>query len=167
MDSKPYSWVALDRNCTHHGHHRHHEHHDDCNYERKALCDDYYDDEDILQDLDQVSFTKQTSEEVIIVRDSCDINVSSVDAQVAASIQVAIQTAIITITNISIADGDLADRVTQDLLQAATHKQTNRQKLVIENSRNVTVSTIDADISIAIQTLTQTLVATIVAIGIL
>ncbi|MGO4076330.1 spore coat protein, partial [Staphylococcus aureus] len=71
------------------------------------------------------------------------------------------------ITNISIADGDLADRVTQDLLQAATHKQTNRQKLVIENSRNVTVSTIDADISIAIQTLTQTLVATIVAIGIL
>ncbi|MCY1116982.1 spore coat protein [Bacillus safensis] len=164
MDSKPYSWVALDRNCTHHGHHRHH---DDYNYERKALCDDYYDDEDVLQDLDQVSFTKQTSEEVIIVRDSCDINVSSVDAQVAASIQVAIQTAIITITNISIADGDLADRVTQDLLQAATHKQTNRQKLVIENSRNVTVSTIDADISIAIQTLTQTLVATIVAIGIL
>ncbi|MQL54074.1 spore coat protein, partial [Desulfofundulus thermobenzoicus] len=141
MDSKPYSWVALDRNCTHHGHHGHHRHHDDCNYERKALCDDYYDDEDVLQDLDQVSFTKQTSEEVIIVRDSCDINVSSVDAQVAASIQVAIQTAIITITNISIADGDLADRVTQDLLQAATHKQTNRQKLVIENSRNVTVST--------------------------
>ena len=161
MDSKPYSWVALDRNCTHHGDYHH-------NYERKAVCDGhYYDDEDVLQDFDQVSVTKQTSEEVIIVRDSCDINVSSVDAQVAASIQVAVQTAIITITNISIADGDLADRVTQDLLQAATHKQTNRQKLVIENSRNVTVSTIDADISIAIQTLTQTLVATIVAIGIL
>ncbi|MGW6677513.1 spore coat protein [Bacillus altitudinis] len=160
MDSKPYSWVALDRNCTHHG--------DYNNYERKAVCDgNYYDDEDVLQDFDQVSVTKQTSEEVIIVRDSCDINVSSVDAQVAASIQAAVQTAIITITNISIADGDLADRVTQDLLQAASHKQTNRQKLVIENSRNVTVSTIDADISIAIQTLTQTLVATIVAIGIL
>lgn len=161
MDSKPYSWVALDRNCTHHGDYHH-------NYERKAVCDyHYYDDEDVLQDFDQVSVTKQTSEEVIIVRDSCDINVSSVDAQVAASIQAAVQTAIITITNISIADGDLADRVTQDLLQAASHKQTNRQKLVIENSRNVTVSTIDADISIAIQTLTQTLVATIVAIGIL
>ncbi|KEP24900.1 spore coat protein [Bacillus zhangzhouensis] len=160
MDSKPYSWVALDRNCTHHG--------EEHNYERRAVCDGhFFDDEDVLQDFDQVSVTKQTSEEVIIVRDSCDINVSSVDAQVAASIQVAVQTAIITITNISIADGDLADRVTQDLLQAATHKQTNRQKLVIENSRNVTVSTIDADISIAIQTLTQTLVATIVAIGIL
>ncbi|PCK21965.1 spore coat protein [Bacillus pumilus] len=160
MDSKPYSWVALDRNCTHHG--------DYHNYERKAVCDaHYYDDENVLQDFDQLSVTKQTSEEVIIVRDSCDINVSSVDAQVAASIQAAVQTAIITITNISIADGDLADRVTQDLLQAASHKQTNRQKLVIENSRNVTVTTIDADISIAIQTLTQTLVATIVAIGIL
>ena len=35
MDSKPYSWVALDRNCTHHGHHGHHRHHDDCNYEEK------------------------------------------------------------------------------------------------------------------------------------
>ncbi|MEH7747165.1 spore coat protein, partial [Neobacillus drentensis] len=84
MDSKPYSWVALDRNCTHHGDYHH-------NYERKAVCDGhYYDDEDVLQDFDQVSVTKQTSEEVIIVRDSCDINVSSVDAQVAASIQAAV-----------------------------------------------------------------------------
>ncbi|MCY7431748.1 spore coat protein [Bacillus safensis] len=161
MDSKPYSWVALDRNCTHQEHYHH--------YNRKPVCsDDYYDhDENILQHGEQLSHTKQISEEVIIIRDSCDINVSSVDAQIAASIQVAIQLALVAIINLSIADNDLADEVAQDLVQLTTTKQANRQKLVIENSRDVSVTTVDADVSVSVQALIQILSALIIAIGIL
>ncbi|MEI4789517.1 spore coat protein [Bacillus sp. FJAT-53060] len=161
MSSKPYSWVALDRNCSHQGDYHH--------YDRKPVCDDgYYDhDENILQNADQISQNKQISEEVIIIRDSCDINVSSVDAQVAVSIQTAVQLALVAIINLSIADNDLADQVAQDLVQLTTSKQANRQKLVIENSRDVTVSTVDADVAVAVQTLIQILAALIIAIGIL
>lgn len=161
MGSKPYSWVALDRNCSHQGDYHH--------YDRKPVChDDYYDhDENILQTADQISQNKQISEEVIIIRDSCDINVSSVDAQVAVSVQTAVQLALVAIINLSIADNDLADQVAQDLVQLTTSKQANRQKLVIENSRDVTVSTVDADVAVAVQTLIQILAALIIAIGIL
>ncbi|AOZ87645.1 spore coat protein [Bacillus xiamenensis] len=161
MDSKPYSWVALDRNCTHQEHHNH--------YDRKPVCgDNYYDhDENVLQSGEQASQNKQISEEVIIIRDSCDINVSSVDAQVAVSVQTAVQLALVAIINLSIADNDLADQIAQDLVQLTTTKQANRQKLVIENSRDVVVSTVDADVAVAVQTLVQVLAALIIAIGIL
>ncbi|MFJ5963755.1 MULTISPECIES: spore coat protein [unclassified Bacillus (in: firmicutes)] len=160
MESKPYSWVALDRNCSHHDDYDH--------YERKSVCNDFCDDhENILQEGDQISLTNQVSEEVIIVRDSCDIDISSIDAQVAVSIQTAIQLALVAIVNISIADGDLADQIAQDLVQLTETKQANRQKLVIENSRDVRVSTIDADVTVAVQTLVQILAALIIAIGIL
>ncbi|QOQ56136.1 spore coat protein [Bacillus amyloliquefaciens] len=161
MESRPYSWVALDNSCSHPG----------SKYERESVCNN-----DIcsggfepnaVQDFDQVNVNKQTSEEMIIVRDSCDIEVTSTDTQVAASIQAALQTAVITIVNLSIADGELADQVIQDLVQQSVNKQSNRQKLVIENSRNVNVTTTDTDIAISIQILTQTLAATIIAIGIL
>ncbi|GLF90909.1 spore coat protein [Bacillus australimaris] len=161
MDSKPYSWVALDRDCDHQGRYHH--------YERQPVCsDNYYDrDENILQHGDQISQNKQISEEVIIIRDSCDINVSSVDAQVAVSVQTAVQLALVAIINLSIADNDLADEIAQDLVQLTTTKQANRQKLIIENSRDVVVSTVDADVAVAVQTLVQILSALIIAIGIL
>lgn len=161
MESRPYSWVALDNSSTHPG----------SKYERESVCNcdicsgEF--DPNVVQDFDQRNINKQTSEEIIIVRDSCDIEVTSTDTQVAASIQAALQTAVITIVNLSIADGDLADQVIQDLVQQSVNKQSNRQKLVIENSRNINVTTTDTDIALSIQTLTQTLVATIIAIGIL
>ncbi|MEC0441746.1 spore coat protein [Bacillus subtilis] len=160
MESRPYSWVALDNSCTHPG----------SGYKREAVCHDVCsggEDANAFQDFDQLSLNKQTSEEMIIVRDSCDIDVTSTDTQVAASIQAALQTAVITIVNLSIADGDLADQVIQDLVQQSVNKQSNRQKLVIENSRNVNVTTTDTDIALSIQILTQTLAATIIAVGIL
>ncbi|OLP64850.1 Spore coat protein X [Bacillus pumilus] len=160
MESKPYSWVALDRNCTHQEHHHH--------FDRNPVCHDHCDDdENILQIAEQFSQNKQISEEVIIIRDSCDINVSSVDAQVAVSVQTAVQLALVAIINLSIADNDLADEIAQDLVQLTTTKQANRQKLVIENSRDVSVTTVDADVAVAVQTLVQILAALIIAIGIL
>lgn len=166
MESKPYSWVALDRNCTHdrdyHHHDRDHHHHHD----RIPVCCDRHD-ENVLQIGEQILQNKQISEEVIIIRDSCDIDVSSVDAQVAVSIQVAIQLALVAIINLSIADNDLADEIAQDLVQLTTTKQANRQKLVIENSRDVRVTTVDADVAVSVQALVQILAALIVSIGIL
>ncbi|MFS0655756.1 spore coat protein [Bacillus sp. 179-C3.3 HS] len=160
MESKPYSWVALDRNCNHQEHFHH--------FDRKPVCHDHCDeDENVLQIAEQFSQNKQISEEIIIIRDSCDINVSSVDAQVAVSVQTAVQLALVAIINLSIADNDLADEIAQDLVQLTTTKQANRQKLVIENSRDVSVTTVDADVAVAVQTLVQILAALIIAIGIL
>ncbi|MDO3660101.1 spore coat protein [Bacillus sp. C28GYM-DRY-1] len=163
MESKPYSWVALDRTCPHPGE----------NNQRESVCasnhcsSGHHNDPNILQDADLVNINKQISEELIIVRDSCDIDVRTSDTQVAVSIQLAIQVAIAVIVNISIADGELADEVIQDLMEKTVNKQANRQKLVIENSRNVNVTTEDTDVALSIQLLVQILVAVIIAIGIL
>ncbi|MEC3654051.1 spore coat protein [Bacillus siamensis] len=161
MESRPYSWVALDHSCSHPG----------SRIERESVCNSDICSEEfesgVLQAFEQRNINRQTSEEMIIIRDSCDIEVTSTDTQVAASIQAALQAAVIAIINLSIADGELADQVIQDLVQQSVNNQSNRQKLVIENSRNINVTTTDTDIAISVQILAQILVALIIAIGIL
>ncbi len=74
----------------------------------------------------------------------------------------ALNAAVVTATLTSIADGVIAELVAQDLLQLTANKQINRQKLLIENSRGVNVTTVDADIAVLISTATNTLVAILV-----
>src|SRR5699024_8415104 len=124
-------WVALDEHCEHpvggackrHGNHG------------------------IDQDGDQASDIDQSSHEVIIIRDSCDISVETTDPKVAASVQGALQVAIAVVINITIADSSRAEKVTQELLQMSQIRQANRQKLVIENSRDIDVTTTDTDVA--------------------
>lgn len=109
----------------------------------------------------------QSSNEVIIIRDSCDINVETSDTQVAASLQAALQVAIAVVINITIADSQRAETVTQELLEKSQIRQSNRQKIVIVNSRQIDVATTDTDIAISLQLLLQILVALVVQLGIL
>ncbi|KDN91819.1 hypothetical protein EF87_16325 [Bacillus amyloliquefaciens] len=74
----------------------------------------------------------------------------------------AINAAVVTATLTSIADGVIAELVAQDLLQLTANKQINRQKLLIENSRGVNVTTVDADIAVLISTATNLLIAVLV-----
>ncbi|MDP8528577.1 spore coat protein CotX, partial [Bacillus subtilis] len=74
----------------------------------------------------------------------------------------ALNAAVVTATLTSIADGVIAELVAQDLLQLTANKQVNRQKLLIECSRGVNVTTVDADIATLISTATNTLVAILV-----
>jgi spore coat protein X len=109
----------------------------------------------------------QLSHELIVIRDSCKVTVNTTDTQIAASLQAALQVAIAIVVNISIADGARAEKVTAELLERAQIRQTNRQKLIIVNSRDVEVTTEDTDIAISLQILLQILLALIVQLDIL
>ncbi|TXC90719.1 spore coat protein [Metabacillus litoralis] len=162
MEARPYEWVALDRNSCHPT---------DC-YSKDEVAavgnniNFFNDDATVSQSADQINETDQISSETIIVRDSCDINVNSTDTQVAVSLQVALQVAIALVINLTIADSNRAEQVTQQLLQQTDTTQLNRQKLIIENSRDVNVTTTDTDVAISLQVLLQILIALVVNIDI-
>ncbi|ADV96167.1 spore coat protein CotX [Bacillus subtilis] len=167
MESRPYSWVALDPDCDHPLDDKEK---DKEKHERKCHCDvccngnGFFGNDNafIDQDLAQANLNKQVSDETIIIRDSCDINVTSTDVQAVTSVVTALNAAVVTATLTSIADGVIAELVAQDLLQLTANKQVNRQKLLIECSRGVNVTTVDADIATLISTATNTLVAILV-----
>lgn len=130
--------------------------------------DSLFDSDDlVIQDGRLVSKIFQGSEEIIIIRDSCNVNYTSTDTQVAVVLQTAVQTAIVTIIQLAIADENQAELVTQSLLEKAAIKNTNRQKVLIEGSQDVTMSTVDTDVAISIQVLVQLLTAIITQIDIL
>lgn len=134
---------------------------------RWSALDDCKDkNEGITQDAEQFSKTSQSSEEFILIKDSCNIDVKTTDTQIAVSLQAAIQVAIALVINLTIADSDRAEQVTQQLLQSSVIKQANKQKLIIENSRDVNVTTTDTDVAISLQVLIQILLALIVQIDI-
>ncbi|MBU7591066.1 spore coat protein [Metabacillus halosaccharovorans] len=170
MQAKPYEWVALDRNSchpTHCGCGNHHNNNNNNNEVAGANVGNFFgDDAQVSQGANQVSETEQISSETIIVRDSCDIDIKSTDTQVAVSLQVALQVAIALVINLTIADSARAEQVTQQLLQEADIKQVNKQKLVIENSKDVKVTTTDTDVAISLQVLLQILIALVVNIDI-
>jgi len=161
MQAKPYQWVALDRNSCHPT---------SCNFSNEVAGANVRnfgdDDATVSQVANQVSETEQFSSETIIVKDSCDIDIHSTDTQVAVSLQVALQVAIALVINLTIADSARAEQVTQQLLQEADIRQTNKQKLVIENSKDVKVTTTDTDVAISLQVLLQILIALVVNIDI-
>ncbi|MBY8912458.1 spore coat protein [Bacillus sp. YC2] len=162
MESRPYSWVALDPESEHPREEKEEREERRCN----VCCNGngFFDNDNafIDQDLAQANINKQVSDEAIIIRDSCDINVTSTDVQAVTSVVTALNAAVVTATLTSIADGVIAELVAQDLLQLTANKQINRQKLLIENSRGVNVTTVDADIATLISTATNTLVAILV-----
>ncbi|UOQ95770.1 spore coat protein [Halobacillus shinanisalinarum] len=121
----------------------------------------------INQDANAQLKNVQQSFESIVIKDSCDIDVSTSDTQVAVNIQVAIQAAIALIVSISIADSEKANTITQDLNSQLKSSQVNRQQTYIENSRGVTVTTDDSDVAVNVQVALQVLVALVIRLGIL
>ncbi|MGG3196953.1 spore coat protein [Priestia aryabhattai] len=123
-------------------------------------------DAEVVQDADQLSLIDQESDELIWIKDSCDINVHTTDTQAAVSIQVAIQVAIAIVLRITIGDNAEDTGVFQDLLQLSDIEQTNKQKIYIENSKDVEIRTTDTDVALNIQLLLQVLVAIIVLVDV-
>ncbi|MBD8067494.1 spore coat protein [Bacillus sp. PS06] len=124
-------------------------------------------DDTVLQGMNQINKTSQQSFESIHIIDSCDIEVETTDTQVAVSLQAALQVAIAIVISLTIADDAQAEAVTQQLLQGTKTKQANKQKLVIEGSKNIRVQTTDTDVAISLQVLLQILLALVVQIDIL
>lgn len=129
------------------------------------LCRD--DDNEIEQEATQKKSEYQLSEELIYIKDSCNVEINSTDVKAALSLQAALQAAIAVVISISIADGDRADKITQDLLQHSKITQITRQKTIVENSRDIDIRTTDAQVAVNIQLLLQLLLALIVELDIL
>ncbi|WP_121660789.1 spore coat protein [Metabacillus litoralis] len=161
MLAKPYKWAKLNsKSC---------QSTNNDSYQEVLDVNNFFveDDKTGSQGSNQINETEQISSEAIIIRDSCEIEVSSTDTQVAASLQVAIQAAIALVVNLTIADSDQAEKITHQLLQEADIKQLNKQNLVIKNSRNVNITTTDTDVAVSLQALLQVLVALVADIDIL
>ncbi|MCK2018982.1 spore coat protein [Peribacillus frigoritolerans] len=149
-DDSERSWSALDSASRH---------------PLSGFCND--DDTKIDQDARQDNNQVQLSEELIYIKDSCNVNITSTDVKAALSLQAALQAAIAVIVSISVADADNADKITQQLIQSSNVKQITRQKTIVENSRDIEITTTDAQIALNIQLLLQLLLALIVEIDIL
>ena len=121
---------------------------------------------EVVQDANQLSLIDQESDELIWIKDSCDITVHTTDTQAAVAIQVAIQVAIAIVLRITIGDSAEDSGVFQDLLQLSDIEQTNKQKIYIENSKDVEITTTDTDVALNVQLLLQVLVAIIVLVDI-
>ncbi|MFZ3587685.1 spore coat protein [Bacillus sp. DJP31] len=121
----------------------------------------------VVQQADQFSYMEQESTEGIIIRDSVDVTVQTTDTQVAVSLQVAIQAAIALVISITIGDSDRSKAVAQEIMQKFVSEQENQQLTVIENSKNVTVTTTDTDVAVNIQALLQVLLTLVVRLDVL
>ncbi|MGE8079483.1 spore coat protein [Peribacillus loiseleuriae] len=121
----------------------------------------------IEQEGRQENVEYQLSEELVYIKDSCNVRVTSTDVKAALSLQAALQAAIAVIVSITVGSGESAERITQELLQSSKISQISRQKTIIENSRDVEVVTTDAQVAVNIQLLLQLLLALIVEVDVL
>lgn len=123
--------------------------------------------DDATQEADQTTKNVQASYESIVIKDSCDVEVTTTDTQAAINLQVALQAAIQLVISISIASSEQAEVLTQELSQKLINKQVNRQQTFIENSRGVKVTTTDTDLAVNVQVLLQVLLALVNRLDIL
>lgn len=128
---------------------------------------DFFNDAFVEQEANQLSFMDQESAELIWVKESCNIKVFTTDTQIGVSLQAALQLAIALVLNISIADGQQRDAVSQELMQEFSMGQRNKQKIFIYNTKDAKVTTKDTDLAINIQLMLQVLVALALLIEIL
>ena len=121
---------------------------------------------EIAQDADQFTSEFQDSDELIIINDSCNISVETTETKAAVSLQIALQLAIALVIKITIADSDDSDSVVQDLLQHFDSEQKSVQKIHIDNSKDISIKTTDADIAVNIQVMLEALLAIVARLDI-
>ena len=124
-------------------------------------------DETVFQGGGQFSSVDQESDELIWIKDSCNVTVQSTDTQAAVSLQVGLQLAIALVISIAIGDTTQGQAVSQELFQQFNDEQTNKQKIYVDNSKDVNIVTTDTDLSVNIEAMLQILVALVAKLDIL
>lgn len=132
-----------------------------------SSCHPFDADGTVAEDKDAQVGNIQQSIESIIIKDSCDVDVTTTDIQAAVNVQLVLQVAISLVIGISIADSSKADTITQDLNAKLQTSQINKQQVYVENSRGVNVFTTDTEIAVNIQLLLQVLVALVARLDVL
>jgi spore coat protein X len=133
-------------------------------HDKKSKKDDA---EVVEQDGVQLSFIEQDSDELIWIKDSCNITVQTTDTQAAVSLQVGLQLAIALVVSVTVGDTDRGRAMAQEIFQKLDSEQTNKQKIIIKNSKDINVTTTDTDLAVNIQALLQVLVAVVVKLDVL
>ena len=121
----------------------------------------------VAQGYDQIMVMEQESDEIIWIKDSCNVNVLSTDTQGAVSLQVGLQLAIALVISISLGDSQQGRAVAQEIFQSFDDEQSNKQKIYVENSKDVEIHTTDTDLSVNIQALLDILLSLVVRIDVL
>ena len=119
------------------------------------------------QGANQVSMLDQESDELIWIKDSCNVVVQTTNTQAAVSLQVGLQLAIALVISITIGDSDRGQTITQELFQQFNSEQTNRQRIFIDNSKDVNITTTDIDLAVNVEAMLQVLLALVVKLDVL
>lgn len=121
----------------------------------------------VFQGGGQFSSVEQESDELIWIKDSCNVTVQTTDTQAAVSLQVGLQLAIALVISIAIGDSIQGQTVSQELFQQFNDEQTNKQKIYVDNSKDVNIVTTDTDLSVNIEAMLQVLLALVARLDIL
>jgi len=78
-----------------------------------------------------------------------------------------LQLAIALVISIAIGDSVQGQTVSQELFQQFNDEQTNKQKIYVDNSKDVNIVTTDTDLSVNIEAMLQVLVALVARLDIL
>lgn len=124
-------------------------------------------DAEVGQDAHQVSILDQESDELVWIKDSCNVVVQTTDTQAAVSLQVGLQLAIALVISITIGDSERGQTITQELFQQFNSEQTNQQRIFVDNSKDVNITTTDIDLAINIEAMLQVLLALVVKLDVL
>jgi spore coat protein X len=105
----------------------------------------------------QKILSKQISDSVIVVKDSCNVNISITDIQTAIILQSLLQVLTVILTLIGL-DANSIRLITAEVLLIAKVIQSSNHKIIIENSKNVHATTTNIDTVIFIQSLILVLI---------
>lgn len=116
---------------------------------------------DVEQEGRQMSKETQKIEELVVVKDSCDVTVVITDKQFALSLQAALQAAIVVIFQVYLKRNEQAEEISRELFQLAKIKQITKQKFFVSHSKNVYIESTDQQAAANIQILVQLLLAVV------
>ncbi|WJX02577.1 spore coat protein [Priestia aryabhattai] len=100
----------------------------------------------------QKILSKQISNSVIVIKNSCNVNISITDTQTAIILQSLLQVLTFILTLIGL-DANSIRLITIEVLLFAKVIQSSNHKIIIENSRDVHATTTNIDTVIFLQSL--------------
>ncbi|MCM3359979.1 spore coat protein [Psychrobacillus sp. MER TA 171] len=129
--------------------------------------DNDFSEEAVVEEGDQLVSVDQESDELIWIKDSCNVTVQTTDTQASVSLQIGLQLAIALVVSIAIGDSNQGQAIAQDIFQRFNDEQSNKQKIIIYNSKDVNIVTTDTDLAVNIQAMLQVLVSLVVKLDVL
>ncbi|GMA63627.1 spore coat protein [Alicyclobacillus fastidiosus] len=115
----------------------------------------------VFESAELVEWTDEESYIVIVVRDSCDVEIVNQDFMAALNLQFSLQLALATVLSVTVASHETASSIVQDIVSRMTDVQRLRRVIQVENSKSVKVHISSAEVAFNIQILLQFLLALI------